>query len=96
MANPTTTTAMPMLPFPHPVLTLIDNEPTALSVKTLKREVYANAAAITTNLGSGGIKLDLDGVQLRKKDRDEVTFSIGGGGEIYRLERMISVRSVSR
>ena len=40
-------------PFPHEKLTKIEGEPTAATVRVLKREVYANAMAIATNLGGG-------------------------------------------
>jgi len=42
---------------------------------------------VRASTGSGGIDLDLDTpVQLRRKDRDEVSFTIGGGGAKVRLD----------
>ena len=44
----------PSLPFPHPVLTPItDGPPTLVSIKTLQRQLYANAKSIPTTLGGG-------------------------------------------
>jgi hypothetical protein len=44
---------MTELPFPHQILTKIDDEPDASTIKQLKREVYANLRAIPSTLGGG-------------------------------------------
>jgi hypothetical protein len=45
--------SMSELPFPHEILTKIDDEPDAATIKQLKREVYANLRAIPSTLGGG-------------------------------------------
>ena len=44
------------------------------------------SASVHASTGSGGIDLDLEGVELRRKDRDEVSFTIGGGGARVTLD----------
>jgi hypothetical protein len=51
MASPTASSAS--MPFPHPVLTTIIGEPTVLTIRKLRREIYANAAAVHSPRGGG-------------------------------------------
>lgn len=44
---------MSELPFPHQILTKIDDETNAATIKQLEREVYANLRAIPSTLGGG-------------------------------------------
>ncbi len=37
------------------------------------------SARVHADTGSGSVRTDIDGVKIRKKDRDEVTFTIGDG-----------------
>lgn len=46
-------TVTPSMPFPHPVLTPIIGEPTVLSIRKLRREIYTNAAACHSTRGGG-------------------------------------------
>ena len=39
--------------FPHPKITTITGTPTAATISQLRRELYANAMAVTTTLGGG-------------------------------------------
>jgi hypothetical protein len=41
------------IPFPHPELTPIIGKPTAATLKHLKKEVYANARSVHSDLGGG-------------------------------------------
>jgi hypothetical protein len=41
------------IPFPHPTLTPILDKPTAATIKQLKKEVYANARSVHSELGGG-------------------------------------------
>jgi hypothetical protein len=40
-------------PFPHPTLTSITNKPTAATIKQLKKETFANALSVHSELGGG-------------------------------------------
>jgi hypothetical protein len=44
---------MDSIPFPHPKLTPIIGKPTAATLKHLKKEVYANARSVHSDLGGG-------------------------------------------
>jgi hypothetical protein len=44
------------------------------------------SADVHASTGGGGIVLDLEGVTLRRKERDEVAFTIGGGGARVELD----------
>jgi hypothetical protein len=41
------------IPFPHPELTPITGKPTAATIKQLKKQVYANARSVYSDLGGG-------------------------------------------
>src|SRR5210317_1138257 len=43
------------IPFPHPVLTRVIGKPTAVTLKILKKEIYANATSVFSNRGGGGL-----------------------------------------
>jgi hypothetical protein len=41
------------IPFPHPALTPITDKPTAATIKQLKKETFANARSVHSELGGG-------------------------------------------
>ena len=46
-------TSSTSMPFPHPVLTPIVGEPTVLTIRKLRREIFANAASVHSPRGGG-------------------------------------------
>jgi hypothetical protein len=48
------TTDATTYPFPHPTLTPVEGKPTAATLLLLRKEMYANARTIHSDLGGGG------------------------------------------
>jgi hypothetical protein len=49
----TTSIGAPSFPFPHPQLTQVVGKPTAITIKHLRKEIYANARSVHSERGGG-------------------------------------------
>jgi hypothetical protein len=49
----TTSIGAPSFPFPHPQLTQVVGKPTAITIKQLRKEIYANARLVHSERGGG-------------------------------------------